>query len=130
MAAIAILSPTLAARSAQPYAELKRRVEAAGLLGKRPGYYTLMLVTNTLAFATSLWLLSLTHSIWATVLAAAILGFISGQLGFQLHDSGHRQMFPSRRVNTFIGLVTGNRFLGLSHRCGGAHANLHHGNTN
>ena len=130
MAAIAILSPTLAARSAQPYAELKRRVEAAGLLGKRPGYYTLMLVTNTLAFATSLWLLSLTHSIWATVLAAAILGFISGQLGFQLHDSGHRQMFPSRRVNTLIGIVTGNGLLGVSHGWWVDKHNRHHGNPN
>ena len=83
-------------------------VEAAGLLKKRPGYYTLMLATNTLAFATSLWLLTLVHSVWATIVLAALLGFVSGQLGFQLHDSGHRQMFPSRRVNTVIGILTGN----------------------
>src|SRR5207247_3499045 len=59
MAAIAISDPQASARTANPYAELKRRVEAAGLLGKRPGYYVLMLVTNTLAFGTSLWLLTL-----------------------------------------------------------------------
>ena len=130
MAAIAISGPELSARSAQPYTELKRRVEAAGLMSKRPGYYILMLVTNTLAFATSLWLLSLVHSVWATVLMAALLAFVSGQLGFQLHDSGHRQMFRSRRVNTVIGIVTGNGLLGMSHGWWVDKHNRHHGNPN
>ena len=111
MTAIAISTSTLPNRITQPYAELKRRLEAAGLMRKRPGYYTLMLVTNTLVFGTCLWVLTLVHSVWGTVLAAAVLGFSSGQLGFQLHDSGHRQMFPSRRLNTLVGLVTGNGLL-------------------
>src|SRR5438045_9694926 len=76
-----------------------------------------MLATNTLAFATSLWLLTLVQSVWATAVLAALLGFVSGQLRFQLHDSGHRQMFPSRRVNTVIGILTGNGLLGMSHGC-------------
>jgi len=130
MAAIAISRPELSTRITQPYAELKRRVEAAGLLGKRPGYYVLMLVTNTVAFATSLWLLSLVHGVWLTILAAALLGFVSGQLGFQLHDSGHRQMFSSRRVNTVIGVVTGNGLLGMSHGWWVDKHNRHHGNPN
>src|SRR5438094_10546318 len=107
MAAIAISDPQASARTANPYAELKRRVEAAGLLGKRPGYYVLMLVTNTLAFGTSLWLLTLVHSVWATVLFAALLGLVSGQRGFELHASGHRQMVARRRLISALGLVTG-----------------------
>ena len=130
MATVAISVPFVSDRIAQPYTELKRRVEAAGLLRKRPGYYTLMLATNTLAFATSLWLLTLVHSVWATVVLAALLGFVSGQLGFQLHDSGHRQMFPSRRVNTVIGILTGNGLLGMSHGWWVDKHNRHHGNPN
>ena len=130
MATVAISVPFVSDRIAQPYTELKRRVEAAGLLKKRPGYYTLMLATNTLAFATSLWLLTLVHSVWATVVLAALLGFVSGQLGFQLHDSGHRQMFPSRRVNTLIGILTGNGLLGMSHGWWVDKHNRHHGNPN
>jgi len=129
MAAIAISVPDLSA-SPQPYAELKRRVEAAGLMRKRPGYYVLMLVTNTLAFGTTLWLLTLVHGVWATVLMAAVLAFVSGQLGFQLHDSGHRQMFQSRRLNTVIGIVTGNGLLGMSHGWWVDKHNRHHGNPN
>jgi len=130
MATVAISVPFVSDRIAQPYTELKRRVEAAGLLKKRPGYYTLMLATNTLAFATSLWLLTLVHSVWATIVLAALLGFVSGQLGFQLHDSGHRQMFPSRRVNTVIGILTGNGLLGMSHGWWVDKHNRHHGNPN
>ena len=114
----------------QPYAELKRRVQAAGLLGKRPGYYVLMLVTNSLAFGTSLWLLAIFHNVWATVVLAAVLGFVSGQLGFQLHDSGHRQMFSSKRLNTVIGVVTGNGLLGMSYGWWVDKHNRHHGNPN
>lgn len=116
--------------SAQPYAELKRRVEAAGLMKKKPAYYVLMLVTNSILFAGTLWLLVLVHSVWATALIAAALGLVSGQLGFQLHDSGHRQMFPSRRLNTVIGIVTGNALLGMSHGWWVDKHNRHHGNPN
>ncbi len=130
MSTVAISVPVVSDRIAQPYTELKRRVEAAGLLKKRPGYYTLMLATNTLAFATSLWLLTLVHSVWVTILLAALLGFVSGQLGFQLHDSGHRQMFRSRRVNTVIGILTGNGLLGMSHGWWVDKHNRHHGNPN
>ncbi len=130
MAATATAGLRPAARSPQPYAELKRRVEAAGLLEKRPGYYALMLVTNTLAFVTTLWLFTVAHNIWATIGLAVLLGLVSGQLGFQLHDSGHRQMFASRRVNPLIGIVTGDGLLGMSHGWWVDKHNRHHGNPN
>ena len=84
---IATTTSPVRAPVAQPYAELKRRVEAAGLMRTRPGYYTLMLITNALLFAGTLWIFTLVHSLWATALVAAALAFVSGQLGFQLHDS-------------------------------------------
>jgi fatty acid desaturase len=89
-----------------------------------------MLVTNTVVFATCLWVLTLVHGLLGTILAAAVLAFSSGQLGFQLHDSGHRQMFPSRRLNTLVGLVTGNGLLGMSYGWWVDKHNRHHGNPN
>src|SRR5689334_4683914 len=127
---IATTTSPIPVRIAQPYAELKRRVEAAGLMKKRPGYYILMLATNAVLFGGTLWLLTLVHSVWATALVAAVLGVVSGQLGFQLHDSGHRQMFASRRLNAVIGIVTGNGLLGMSHGWWVDKHNRHHGNPN
>jgi fatty acid desaturase len=130
IAVIATTTSPVPARVAQPYAELKRRVEAAGLMRKRPGYYTLMLITNAVLFGGTLWILTLVHSVWATALIAAVLGVVSGQLGFQLHDSGHRQMFASRGLNTVIGIATGNGLLGMSHGWWVDKHNRHHGNPN
>jgi fatty acid desaturase len=130
-AALAIPStPAAPKHGPPPYAELKRRIEAAGLMRKRPGYYLLMLVANAAMLAACVWALALVHSVWATALVAAALGFVSGQLGFQLHDSGHRQMFPSRRLNTIVGIVTGNGLLGMSHGWWVDKHNRHHGNPN
>jgi len=112
------------------YALLKRRIQAAGLLDKRPGYYALLLSSNTLAFLVCFALLGLTHDIWLTALIAIALGVVSGQLGFQLHDSAHNQMFASRRLNTLIAFVTGDVMLGMSAGWWTDKHNDHHGNPN
>ena len=130
MSAISPSRPTPTAPIGAAYSELKRRIEAAGLMRKHPGYYTLMLVTNALFFGVCFWLLALVHSWWATILLAAVLGFASGQLGFQLHDSGHRQMFSNRRLNTLIAFLTGNGLLGMSQGWWVDKHNRHHGNPN
>ena len=115
---------------ASDYAQLKRLVEQAGLLRKQPGYYVLLLTTNTLAFAACFAILGLVDNPWVTALTAAVLGVVSGQLGFQLHDAGHQQMFASRRANTVIGFITGNLLLGMSHGWWVDKHNRHHGNPN
>ena len=132
MAATLNIPPLPAAplRLPNPYAELKRRVEAAGLMRKRPTYYVLMLLTNSVLFIACLWALAAVHSWWATALVALALAFVSGQLGFQLHDAGHRQMFPNRKVNTVVGIITGNALLGMSHGWWVDKHNKHHGNPN
>src|SRR5438270_10037008 len=132
MAATLDIAPPPAApvRIPNPYAELKRRVEAAGLMRKRPGYYVLMLLTNSALLIACLWGFAAVHSWWATALVAIALAFVSGQLGFQLHDAGPRQMFPSRRVDPIVGIITGNALLGMSHGWWVDKHNKHHGNPN
>lgn len=112
------------------YRELKRRVTAAGLMRRRPGYYAALLAGNAVMVAGLLVLLGLFGRGWAACLIAVGLGFASGQLGFQLHDAGHRQMFGSRRLNSAIGFVTGNLLLGMSHSWWVDKHNRHHGNPN
>jgi fatty acid desaturase len=116
--------------SERDYAVLKRRVQDAGLLNKRPSYYALSITTNLVLFFGCLVLLFSVHAVWAQALTAAGLGIISGQLGFQLHDAGHRQMFTSGWTNALIGLLTADVLLGMSYGWWVQKHNRHHGNPN
>ena len=88
------------------YTVLKRRIQDAGLLDKKPAYYALSITTNLVLWTFCLLVLFTVGSLWAQAIAAVVLGIISGQLGFQLHDSGHRQMFNAPSKNALVGLVT------------------------
>jgi fatty acid desaturase len=112
------------------YAVLKRRIQEAGLLRKRPAYYFLSITTNTLLLAGCLLLLFTVRQVWAQALLAAALAVVSGQLGYQLHDSGHKQMFASAGKNALVGLITADLLLGMSYGWWVHKHNLHHGNPN
>ena len=96
----------------------------------RPGYYVALITRNLALVGGLLALLAVFGRGWAALPIAAGLGFVSGQLGFQLHDAGHRQMFRNRRLDAAIGLLTGNLLLGMSHGWWVDKHNQHHGNPN
>jgi fatty acid desaturase len=112
------------------YAVLKRRIQDAGLMDKRPAFYVFSITTNLVLFFGCLAVLFLVKQVWAQALTAVVLGIISGQLGFQLHDSGHRQMFASNWKNALVGLVTADALLGMSYGWWVQKHNRHHGNPN
>jgi len=112
------------------YTALKRRIQEAGLLDKRPSYYILSITTNSVLMVLCLVLLFTVGVAWAQALAAVGLAIVSGQLGFQLHDSGHRQMFASARKNAVVGVVTADLLLGMSYGWWVQKHNRHHGNPN
>ena len=112
------------------YAVLKRRIQAAGLLDKRPEYYFLSITTNLVLFTGCLILLFTLKPVWAQALAAVGLALVSGQLGYQLHDSGHKQMFAAAWKNAAVGLFTADLLLGMSYGWWVHKHNLHHGNPN
>src|SRR6202158_2751685 len=118
------------AHSELDYTVLKRRIQDAGLLDKRPAYYALSITTNLVMWIFCLVGLFTVGSVWARGLAAVVLGIISGQLGFQLHDSGHRQMFATPWKNAIVGLFTADLLLGMSYGWWVQKHNRHHGNPN
>ncbi len=123
--------PTIAvAPPASSYSDLKRRIQEAGLFHPETGYYSLMIVANTLGFAALFVILAAVGAGWWAALVAVGIGFASGQLGFQLHDSGHRQMFARRRLNAAVGIGTANLLLGMSYGWWVDKHNRHHGNPN
>ena len=117
-------------KNEREYAILKRRIQDAGLLTKRPWYYALSITTNVLLWTLCLVFVFTVGIVWAQALGAVGLALMSVQLGFQLHDSGHRQMFDSPWKNALVGLVTADFLLGVSYGWWVQKHNRHHGNPN
>jgi fatty acid desaturase len=112
------------------YAVLKRLVQEAGLLRKQPWFYVLCISANLSMLGACLLLLVLLRDPWLVALDAVALGLVTGQLGFQLHDAGHKQMFESNRLNDLVGYLTGNLLLGMSYGWWVDKHNRHHASPN
>ena len=125
---------TVAAEPSRPlgsdYSELSRRVKAAGLLRRRPGYYTRKIIVTVGLFALGWTALVLLGSTWWQLVTAAFLGGVFTQLGFLGHDSGHRQVFKTRRATYLFGLLAGNLGIGLSFGWWMDKHNRHHAHPN
>jgi fatty acid desaturase len=90
------------------------QIRDAGLLDRRPGYYSVKIVLTIAAFAAGWAALLIVGNSWATIGVAAFLGVMFTQLGFVGHDAGHQQVFRSRRANRLLGLTVGNALIGMS----------------
>jgi fatty acid desaturase len=112
------------------YAVLKRRVRDAGLLDKQPAYYVRVVAQNLALVASCCIVLALFRNPWIQAADAVALGLVSGQLGFQLHDAGHHQMFGRRWINTLVAFLTGDALLGVSYGWWVQKHNQHHANPN
>ncbi len=96
------------------FRDLALQIRAAGLLNRRPGYYSLKIALTVGAYAAGWAALFLLGDTWATIGVAAYLGFVFTQLGFLGHDAGHHQVFKGRGANTALGLAVGNALIGVS----------------
>jgi fatty acid desaturase len=112
------------------YALLKRRVREAGLLEKQPWFSAWSILVRLVLLAACIAVFALVHDIRVQALDALALGLLSGQLGFQMHDAGHRQMFDRAWLNILVGLLTANLLLGMSYGWWVGKHNRHHANPN
>jgi fatty acid desaturase len=117
-------------RAGSDYAQLSRRIAAAGLLDRRPGYYALrFLLVGALLTATVGAFVLLGDSPWQLlVAAAAALGY--GQVALLAHDVAHRQVFRSRRPAVVTGRLLGNLGIGMSYGWWMDKHTRHHANPN
>jgi fatty acid desaturase len=106
------------------------QIRDAGLLERRPGYYSVKIVLTIAAFAAGWAALLVVGDSWAALGVAAFLGVMFTQLGFVGHDAGHRQVFRSRRANWLLGLAVGNALIGLSFGWWVPKHNAHHAHPN
>src|SRR5947209_818600 len=104
--ALRAVTVDLGAREASAYAALKRRVRDAGLLERQPWFYARSIGVKLAALSACIAVFVLFRNPWLQAANAVALAVISAQLGFQLHDAGHRQMFAKRWKNELVGLLT------------------------
>ena len=121
---------TLDAAPVSLYAELTRQIRGAGLLDRRPLYYTLRSTATILAYA-GIWVaVVVIGASWWTLVPAALLGVAYTQLAFLGHDAGHKQIFGRRRPNELLGIVVGDLLVGLSFGWWIDKHNRHHAHPN
>ena len=112
------------------YAELSRTIKQAGLLRRRPAYYSTKIALNLLLLAGGWTVFAMLGRSWWQLLVAVFLAVMFTQTGFIGHDAGHRQISGSKRTDDLIGRIHGNLLIGLSYGWWISKHNRHHAHPN
>jgi fatty acid desaturase len=112
------------------FADLMRRVRAAGLLERRLGYYWAKIAVIAALLAAAWTVFVVVGDSWWQLAVAGFLAVVFTQVGFLGHDAGHRQIFRSKRANNLVGLLHGNLAIGLSYGWWVDKHNRHHAHPN
>jgi fatty acid desaturase len=92
---------------------LTRQVRAAGLLRRRPGWYSAKISVTLLSLLAGWVLLFVIGDSWWAMLDAAALAVLTTQVVFLGHDAGHQQISSRPATNRRLGLIFGNLLTGL-----------------
>jgi fatty acid desaturase len=112
------------------FAELNRRINAAGLLRRRPGYYAVRLSLAALALIGGWAAFFLVGASWWTLAVAVFLGVVFAQVALVAHDLAHRQVFRTNTPSSRAGLLAGNLGIGMSYGYWMDKHTKHHANPN
>lgn len=112
------------------YRELRRRVQAAGLLEPQSGSFSVNLLITAALIAGCIAFIVVFHAFWGLILGAILLSVASVQLAYVVHDAGHRQGFVRRWQNALVGLIGGDVLLGASYGWWVQKHNQHHAHPN
>ncbi|MFI6376078.1 fatty acid desaturase family protein [Streptomyces sp. NPDC050546] len=112
------------------FSELSRRMAEAGLLRRRPLYYTVRFGLVALALAACIGAFLTLGDSWGQLFVAVALAVVFGQLGLAAHDLAHRQVFSRRRPSEAGGLLVADLLLGMSYGWWMNKHTRHHANPN
>ncbi|GIE80454.1 delta fatty acid desaturase [Actinoplanes philippinensis] len=112
------------------FAELNRRISAAGLLRRRPAYYAVRLSLVSLALIGGWTAFVLVGASWWTLAVAAFLAVVFAQVALVAHDLAHRQVFRTNRPSARAGRIAGNLAIGMSYGYWMDKHTKHHANPN
>ena len=119
-----------ALRTGSDFAELNRRIAAAGLLRRRSGYYAARLSAVALAYVGGWAALLAIGASWWSLAVAVPLAVVFAQVALVAHDLAHRQVFRTNRASERAGLIAGNLGIGMSYGYWMVKHTRHHANPN
>jgi fatty acid desaturase len=112
------------------YSALLNEVRNAGLLKRRIGFYISYFTTLTALLAGLITAMFLLGDSWWQLAVAAGFGVIFTQFAHLAHESAHRQVFESGKLNDKVGRVLANLFVGISYQWWMRKHSRHHANPN
>jgi fatty acid desaturase len=112
------------------FAALSSRMNAAGLLRRRPVYYAIKITAMVGLFVAGWVAFAVVGASWWILAIAVLLAFASTQVAFLGHDFGHRQVFRTRRPSELAGFLVGNLGVGMSYGWWMSKHSRHHANPN
>ncbi|MER6343516.1 fatty acid desaturase family protein [Streptomyces sp. NPDC001595] len=107
MSSDTLVRPPPPEASGSDFARLSRKIAAAGLLGRRPGYYALRITVVSGLYLGGWAAVAIVGDSWWTLAVAAFLAFMFGQVALLAHDAAHRQVFRRRRASEVSGRIAG-----------------------
>ncbi|MFE5720513.1 fatty acid desaturase family protein [Streptomyces erythrochromogenes] len=122
--------PPVQADAGSAFARLSRKIQQAGLMARRPGYYALRIATVTALYTAGWTAFVLIGDSWWTLLVAGSLAFMFGQVALLAHDLAHRQVFRLRKASEVSGRVAGNFGIGMGYGWWQDKHTRHHANPN
>ncbi|GIE27064.1 delta fatty acid desaturase [Actinoplanes italicus] len=118
------------ATAGSDFAELNRRINAAGLLRRRPGHYAVRLSLVSLAMIGGWTAFFLVGASWWTLAVAVFLAVAFAQVALVAHDLAHRQVFRRNAPSARAGMIAGNLAIGMSYGYWMDKHTKHHANPN
>jgi fatty acid desaturase len=112
------------------FAELKGLVLREQLLDKQRYNYAIRILLNFCLFGLVLGILFYVKGFGWQLLNAAFFAFVSTQMGFIVHDSGHHQILRGDWQNDLLGIFHADLVLGFSYMRWVTVHNMHHSHPN
>ncbi|MFI2456621.1 fatty acid desaturase family protein [Streptomyces sp. NPDC019539] len=112
------------------FAGLAREIAEAGLMRRRPGYYTARITMVAALYAGGWTAFVLIGSSWWSLAVAAFLALVFGQVALLAHDVAHRQVFRLRKASERFGRIAGNAGIGMGYGWWQDKHTRHHANPN
>jgi fatty acid desaturase len=103
-----------AARAVTDYSTVLKRVQAAGLMQRRAGFYIVKISALLLVLIGAAAGFVMLGEHWGQVIVAALVALTVTQFMFLSHDAAHRQVFGSSKANEWTALLLGTGVGGVS----------------